>query len=136
MKWRLQTYVDDAGNRMLASWYAGLSDAVKARFQTRVWYLLHQERDNWTRPQFDTLSHDASGFGEIRLGKVEGIETRIVGYFDDDSFYAVLVISKKGSKYQPSNWIKLIHQRRIEIESNKWRANEWIPQAPLGEPEE
>jgi len=128
--------VTTEGVRIVAEWYAGLSDVEKARFQARVWYLLQQVRDDWTRPQFDTLSNDATGFGEIRMKKVNGVETRLIGYFGGGSFYVVVITSKKGEKYNPSNWISLAKQRRAEIQNDPRRANEWIPQEPVGKPEE
>jgi len=136
IKWRLKTYVDGDGGRILAKWYAGLNIQLKARFQIRVWYLLQQDRDGWNRPQFDTLSEDASGFGEIRMGKVADVQTRLVGYFQHDAFVVVAIVTKKGSKYDPTNWVNLIKQRRQEVINDQSKANEWIPQAPMAEPRE
>jgi hypothetical protein len=132
MPWKLQTYIDEDGNRILARWYATLSEIEKAKFNVRVWYLLHQPRDGWTRPQFDTLSDDATGFGEIIVGKVAGVQTRLIGFFSDSSFYVVLVVTKKGNRYDPSNWVVLSKRRKQEIETDSSRANEWIPREPLG----
>lgn len=136
MVWKLQTYVDEDGDRILASWYASLSHAEKARFQVRTWHLLHQPRDGWNRPQFDTLHDDAAGFGEIIMGAVGGLATRLVGYFNGDAFCVVLVVTKKDKKYDPSNWEKQINERKLKIEADSRRASEWIPKAPLEESHE
>lgn len=134
--WKLRTYVDSDEKRILAHWYSDIPMVAKARFQVRVWYLLQQERDNWTRPQFDTLSEDAPGFGEIRMGMVNNVATRLIGYFDHDSFCVLLIVTKKGAKYDPSNWVRLSQERKLEIQKDPRRANEWIPRIPMGEPEE
>lgn len=134
MLWKLKTYVDDDGDRILAEWYSTLSDAEKAKFQVRVWYLLPLPRDEWTRPQFDTLNDDAAGFGEIRMGKVANRATRLIGYFSGDAFNIVVVVTKKGHKYDPSNWVKLARDRKLEMENDTRRASEWIPQKPMEQP--
>jgi phage-related protein len=136
IKWKLKTYVDVDGERILAKWYSGLSFQMKARFQTRVWHLIQQDRDGWTRPQFDTLSDEAQGFGEIRMGRVEGLQTRLIGFFHLDAFVVVVKVTKKGGKYDPTNWVNLIKQRRQEVINDPGKANEWIPQAPMAEPQE
>lgn len=135
IKWRLKTYVDGDGGRILrnGTWS---KYPVEGEVQIRVWYLLQQDRDGWNRPQFDTLSEDASGFGEIRMGKVADVQTRLVGYFQHDAFVVVAIVTKKGSKYDPTNWVNLIKQRRQEVINDQSKANEWIPQAPMAEPQE
>jgi hypothetical protein len=134
MPWRLRSYVDVRGQSVIGKWYDSLSASDAAKVQIRTWYLLNQPHANCTRPYFDSLHGTVSGFGEIILGKVGGVQTRLVGYFDCEpsSFTVVCVVTKKQRKYSPHDWQKVSIRRRKDIECDSWKAHEWIPQEPLG----
>ncbi|MDP1731087.1 MAG: hypothetical protein Q8L54_07920 [Devosia sp.] len=88
------------------------------------------ERDYWRRPQFDTL-HNMDGMGEIILGKVDGVQTRLVGFFGPKGarhvFTVVLVVTKKMKVYEPKDWEKIALRRRQECEEEKGKADVWYP---------
>jgi hypothetical protein len=134
MPWRLRSYVDVRGQSEIGKWHDSLSAADAAKVQIRIWYLLSQPRINWKRPYFDALHGAVSGFGEIILGKIGGVQTRLVGFFDCEpsSFTVVSVMTKKQRKYSPQDWQKISIRRRKEIECDSRKAHEWIPQEPVG----
>src|SRR5262245_45290110 len=106
MPWRLRSYVDVRGQSEIGKWHDSLLAADAAKVQIRTWYLLNQPRADWKRPYFDALHGTVSGFGEIILGKIGGVQTRLVGYFDCEpsSFTVVCAVTKKQRKYSPIDW--------------------------------
>ena len=92
-------------------------------------YLVDQPRSEWTRPRFDLLHGAATTLAEIILEKVDGVQTRLVGFFDEirGIFNIVLVVTKKGKQYDPKHWAEVALNRAKEIKTNPERANDWYP---------
>jgi hypothetical protein len=92
-------------------------------------YLVYQPRSGWTRPRFDLLHGAAATLGEIILKKVGGVQTRLIGFFDEARgiFNIVLVVKKKSKQYDPKDWIESALSRAKEIKANPERANDWHP---------
>jgi hypothetical protein len=68
-------------------------------------------------------------WGEIILKVVGGVQTRLVGFFDDRRmvFTIVLVVTKKEPNYMPRDWQQISVKRMNEVKANSGRANEWYP---------
>ncbi len=128
--WTFQTYVDIRGEREVAVWFEGIGPEDQASVLTALEQLAKVERDYWRRPQFDTL-RKMDGMGEVILGKVGGVQTRLVGFFGPKSnrhvFTIVLVVTKKMNVYEPKDWEKTALRRRQECEEEKGRADVWYP---------
>jgi hypothetical protein len=92
-------------------------------------YLVDRRRDEWKRPHFDLLHGPAKGLGEIILKKIGGVQTRLIGFFDQQRsiFNVVLVVTKKQSQFDPRDWIYTSHSRKKDILINPEKANDWSP---------
>lgn len=126
--WTFREYVKLGGKRELSQWFGELSDDDAATAQVALEFLSQTERTNWRRPKFDVL-HNSGGLGEVILGKVGGVQTRLVGFFGPGPymFTVVLVVTKKEKNYSPSDWIKIAKKRRLECQSDSGRMNVWVP---------
>ena len=92
-------------------------------------YLVDQPRSEWKRPYFDQLHGNAATLGEIILKKVGGVQTRLIGFFDDTRgiFNIVLVVTKKEKQYEPKQWVEMALSGVKDIKINPERANDWYP---------
>ena len=97
--------------------------------QTKLEYLVDRRRDEWKRPEFDALHGAAKGLGEIILKKIDGVQTRLIGFFDEQRsiFNIVLVVKKKQSQFEPRDWEEIAQKRKKEILTNPEKANDWYP---------
>lgn len=137
--WTLQGYVNGRGQHELTDWFEGLPPNDQAAVVVALEQLLILERDYWRRPQFDTL-HDMDGMGEIILGKVSGVQTRLVGFFGPKRvrhvFTVVLLVTKKQRVYSPRDWEKTALRRKGECEQDEAKAHVWNPHESIREAEE
>jgi hypothetical protein len=126
--WTFREYVKAGGEKELSDWFENLSEEAQAAVLVAMEYLQDVPRHLWVRPRFDLL-HKMDGMGEIRLGKKDGVQTRLVGYFGPDqlTFTIVLVVTKKDKNYTPKDWKKIAKKRRKECDEDGERVNVWAP---------
>jgi hypothetical protein len=128
--WTFRGYIDGRGGRELTDWFEALTPENQASVLTSVEHLAKVERDYWKRPQFDTL-RSMDGMGEIILGKIGGIQTRLVGFFGPTRtrhlFTVVLIVTKRMQVYSPKDWENVSKRRRDECEINEDRTYVWHP---------
>ena len=106
-----------------------MSSKEKAKVLRKLEYLVGQPRSEWKRPNFDQLHGNAATLGEIILKKISGMQTRLIGFFDEARgiFNIVLVVTKKEKQYEPKQWVEVALSRMKDIKINPERANDWYP---------
>jgi hypothetical protein len=128
--WTFQGYIDNRGSEELPRWFEGLSPEDQAAVMTALEQLGRIERDWWRRPQFDVL-RNMDGMGEVILGKIAGVQTRLVGFFGPGRqrhvFTIVLVVTKKAKAFHPKDWERTALRRREECEGGEGRTHVWNP---------
>lgn len=65
--WTFRCYLTERGTDVIDEWYREQSEALQAKFDTRLRYLRQHPRSDWVRPYFDTLRKKCAGLGEIRF---------------------------------------------------------------------
>jgi hypothetical protein len=121
--------LDNRGRSIMKEWFDGVGSKDKARVLRILDYLVWQPRSEWRRPQFDQLHGPVAQMGEIILKVIGGVQTRLVGFFDDKRmvFTIVLVVTKKEPNYLPRDWEQISIKRMIEVKANSRCADEWYP---------
>lgn len=129
LPWRLRTYIDVRSRSEAGAWFDALGSKDKARVMRILDYLVFQPRSEWKRPHFDQLHGSTAQMGEIRLNKIEGVQTRLIGFFDSVRmvFTIVVVVTKKERNYSPRDWESIASKRMSEVRSNSERADDWYP---------
>ena len=100
--WRTQIrcYVSPGGNNKIADWYAGLSVQAKADADEFL-KDMRQSRD-WKPPNYRPRLRDLKGVGELRWFS-EGKQHRLLGFFREGSWCAVVGCTHKQNVYDPSD---------------------------------
>lgn len=126
--WTIRQYVNRRGERELSTWFDALPVSIQVSVVVTIEQLTLVERDYWRRPTFDTL-HELEGMGEIILGTVDRVQTRLIGFFGPGRhvFTVVSVVTKKDRVYSPKNWEATAEKRRRECETEKDRSDVWHP---------
>lgn len=121
--------MDNRGRSIAEEWFGGVGSKDKARVMRILDYLVWQSRSEWKRPQFDQLHGHVAQMGEIILKVIGGVQTRLVGFFDDRRmvFTIVLVVTKKEPNYSPRDWQQISVKRMNEVKANSGCADEWYP---------
>ena len=99
-EWRtpIRCYVSPAGNNKIADWYAGLSVHEKADTDE---FLKNMRRTrDWTLPDYRARLTGHKGLGELRW-RSERKQHRLIGFFGDGVWYAVVGCTHKGRVYHP-----------------------------------
>lgn len=125
--WTFREYVSGR-LKELSDWFNGLPDKKQAEVFTMMEFLEASSRADWKRPRFDLLS-DMDRMGEIRVGKINGVQTRLIGFFGPNrhEFTVVLVVTKKGRNYTPKGWEATAKKRRQECLSDRRKCRAWDP---------
>lgn len=129
LPWKLRSYLDSRGRSVATVWFDGVGSKDKARVLRILDYLVWQPRSEWKRPHFDKLHGPVAQLGEIRVGLIDAVQTRLIGFFEAERmvFTIVVVITKKERNYLPRDWEQISIRRMNEIKANSGSANEWYP---------
>jgi hypothetical protein len=118
--WTFRTYISSSGRSEVEDWYRSLAAADRAKVFVRLQHLRDTPRSGWA-PIYTPYT-DFGGMGRIRVGRY-----RMVGFFGPvaNSFTFVHVFVKKQPTI-PKHVRTMCINRRIEIEANEDRCNEWL----------
>lgn len=107
----------DNGADVVTVWYEDYQNlpTVRARLDTRMIHLRDQNREGWTRPNYDTLR---DGVGEIRF-KVNRINYRPLGFFGPNrNEFTFLYFATKTNRFDPVNAVDIALERRQQVTDN------------------
>lgn len=122
--WTIRCYLDANGVDVIDEWFETVSDAVAAKFDTRMRYLQQQPPEAWKRPDFDTLHNEGAGLGEIRFER-EKVNYRPIGFFSGRMEFTLLLVAiEKDRKFIPKSACKIAQRRKKEVIENRSRARD------------
>src|ERR1019366_1947146 len=122
-EWRtpIRCYVSPAGNNKIADWHADLSVQEKADADALL--RIMRKTGNWQMPNYrpqlravkGVKAFQVRGLGELRWisGKKQH---RLLGFFGDGVWYAVLGCTHKQSIYSPTDALATAVNRKNEIQ--------------------
>jgi hypothetical protein len=125
-KWRTQIrcYVSPAGNNKIADWYVDLSIQEKA--DVDAFLRTMRKTGDWQMPNYrphlrvvkGAKASQVRGLGELRwiTGKKQH---RLLGFFGDGVWYAVLGCTHKQNIYDPSDALATAVKRKNEIQKGE-----------------
>jgi hypothetical protein len=130
--WRIPIYcyVSPAQNNKIADWYAGLSIQGKADADE---FLKNMRRTgDWKMPHYrpklrgirGVKDKETKGLGELRWTS-EKVEQRLVGFFRDSVWYALVGCTHKNQVYNPHNALANAVTRKAQIEAGQVRTVEY-----------
>lgn len=113
--WRLpiRCYVSPAENNQIAVWYAGLSKQEQSDADEFIKTLRKMRR--WRGPDYRRLD---DGIGELRW-KSENKQQRLLGFFQDGVWYALIGCKHKQQIYTPQNCLDTAKKRKRQIQNNE-----------------
>lgn len=108
----------------MLDWYNDQVDAVQAKFDTVLEYLVQRTVDEWSRPEYATLTGRYSKLGELRFD-FGNLEYRPIGCFGPGraTFTVLVGATKKGNKYDPRKALDTALERREIILSDLERSD-------------
>lgn len=122
--WNLRCYVSSRGVDEIRAWYDGMKPAVRAKFDSRIKFLVQRTRSDWKRPLFDLLGDDGKGLGEVRF-EVGNVQYRPLGFFSPNmTFTLVFCAEERDGEFVPKDATKIALRRRQEIEDDQERSRE------------
>ena len=122
-EWRtpIRCYVSPAGNSKIADWHMDLSAQEKA--DVDAFLLIMRKTGDWQMPSYrrqlraikGVKASQVRGLGELRWisGKKQH---RLLGFFGDGVWYAVLGCTHKQNIYDPADALATAVKRKNEIQ--------------------
>lgn len=116
---RIFSFRTSGGRCVFSDWYKDQSVKIQAKCETTLKYLRSRTKTEWKRPQYDSLSGNCSGLGEIRF-YADRIMHRLVGFSGPATEeYTILVPAReKGDDFEPRNTCQTAHKRIQEVMAN------------------
>jgi hypothetical protein len=112
----IRCYVSPAGNNRIADWYSGLSAQEKADADE---FLKNMRKTReWKMPNYRPRLVNGEGLGELRW-ESEGKQHRLLGFFADKCWYAVVGCTHKGQVYNPADALETAKKYKKQIEAKK-----------------
>ena len=115
MRWQRQVrcYVSRAGRNKIADWYAGLSTQEQADADRFIG--TQRKVRLWEMPTYKRLG---GGIGELRW-ESEDKQQRLLGFFQDDIWYALIGCTHKQRIYRPPDCLDTARKRIREIQNDE-----------------
>lgn len=112
----IRCYVSPVGKNKIADWYNDLT----VQEQTDADEFLKDMRriSDWKMPHYRPRLTNLKGIGELRW-KSGRKEQRLLGFFMDGAWIAVIGCTHKQQIYQPANALETARKHREEIKSGK-----------------
>lgn len=114
----IRCYLTPAGNNVLADWYADLSVQRKADMDEFVSNM--RKTKDWSMPSYRPRLRGYKALGELRWTS-ENVKHRIIGFFADGVWYALVGCTHKGNVYTPHDALDTAKKYRELIISKNTR---------------
>ena len=130
--WRtpIRCYVSPAGNDKIGDWYTGLSTKEKADADAFL-QIMRRTRD-WQMPNYRPQMKPVKG---VKLSQMRGLgelrwcsgkkQQRLLGFFGDGVWYAVLGCTHKQNIYDPADALVTAVKRKNEIQKGEVKTVEY-----------
>lgn len=105
----IRCYVSPAGRNKIADWYKDLS--VQEQANTDVFIKNQRKVLDWEMPAY---RHIGGGIGELRWFS-DKKQHRLLGFFRDSVWYALIGCTHKQQVYKPPDCFKEAKKRRAKI---------------------
>jgi hypothetical protein len=123
--WRVLFYRNATGDKAFQLEYSRQSSTVRARFLSRLRYLVQQPRYQWKPPFYRDLTREGAGLGEIRF-KTDRVQQRPLGFHSSESsFVLVIWATEKNNRLNPAGVEFEGLRRKREFIDNPGRYNEF-----------
>jgi hypothetical protein len=102
-RWEFRQYVQQSGRNRVLKWCDELSTKERAKLDRLIQTL--EKLEQWTEPQFKTLSGKHAGLGELRWGGDQNRQLRLLGCRGPQSGQYTLLLgcSHKDRRYTPTD---------------------------------
>jgi hypothetical protein len=109
----IRCFVSPSGRNKISDWYEDLSPQDKAAADAFVG-AMHMKLE-WDWPEYrKSMKGAARGLGELRWSS-QRVEHRLIGYFHDGNWVALLGCTHKGKVYSPSGALETALQRKTSL---------------------
>jgi hypothetical protein len=114
-EWRttIRCYVSPSGNNKIADWYEGLP--TQCRPDADEFLNNMRKTREWQMPNYRPRLRDGGGLGELRW-RSENRKYRLLGFFKDGSWYAVVGCTHKQQVYDPADALLTAKKYKKQIE--------------------
>ena len=114
-EWRtpIRCYVSPAGNNLVADWYEGLS--VQAQSDAYEFLKNMRKTREWKMPDYRPRLGGNPGLGELRW-RSENKQYRILGFFKDGCWQALVGCIHKGQAYNPREALETAKRYKRQVE--------------------
>jgi hypothetical protein len=107
----------------IRTWYDRQTGKVRAKFDSRLKFLVQTDRSGWKPEPFRDLHGECKGLGEIRF-KADHVQHRPLGFFGPGRIFTVVLCAKeKGDRFVPKEACHIGLSRKAEIEANTERSH-------------
>ena len=117
----IRCYVSPAGRNKIADWYNGLTKQEQADADEFIKNA--RKLRSWELPLYRKLTN-GEGLGELRWTS-EKKRQRLIGFFEDETWYAVIGCIHKQDIYTPPDCLETAKTRKKQIERREVQAVEY-----------
>jgi hypothetical protein len=113
-EWRtpIRCYVSPAGNNKIADWYADL--LVQEKADADEFLKNMRKTKDWTLPNYRPRLKGYKNLGELRW-QSENKAHRLIGFFDDGFWYALVGCTHKQRVYKPHDALEMADKYKGQI---------------------
>ncbi|MGA3043307.1 MAG: hypothetical protein ABSF54_21235 [Bryobacteraceae bacterium] len=116
----IRCYVSGAGNNLIADWYARLTVQEKADADEFLKDMRKTIASDWRMPSYRPSLWGLKGIGELRWHS-EKKQHRLLGFFLDGAWIAVIGCTHKQQIYSPANALDTAKKYMNQIKGGKAR---------------